>query len=367
LLLEQTFCYNISIMQTTVNILPKSQVEIKVVIPSQSIALKYEAVYQKLALSVNIPGFRPGKAPRNLIEANLGEEKIYQQVFDDLLFESYREAIKKHDLHPITYPQFKIEKFAKGKDLEVATTVSLRPKAKVGDYQKIKVKKKEPLVTAADVKKVRDDTFENWKKTKTGQQKTSQIEVAKTLSEAENKALQDKKLTFDEFMREVGVKDEEGLLQQIKIELEKQAQTKSELDFENAILDELVKMTAIDLPDVLIEHELVSMMKGLETQLVPLKIKLQDYLKEKNETEEKLKEKWKPVAEKRVKLEFALAEVTALEKIEVTEPEIEAVVHSVADQKIRAELEKPEQKVYIKYSLQREKTLEKLKKLASGN
>jgi len=352
-------------MHTNVKKLPKSQAEIQITIPAETISEKYESVYLKMAPDVKLQGFRPGKAPRNMIEGAIGEDKIYQEVFNDLMFEAYRNAVKEHDLEPITYPHFHIDEFQKGSDLKAHAVVHLRPAVKIGDYKKIKAKKSVPEVKDEDVKKVLDKAYENWMKSKGGQDAASPIITATTLSQAEAKAETQKQLTKDDFYKEVGATDESTLLSQIRHELEHQAQSRAEMDFENQILDQLEKLTDIDLPDILIEQELGSMMKSLETQLVPLKIKLEDYLKEKNETEEKLKEKWHPIATKRVKLEFALSEVTKNENIDVSEDEIITVINGAGDEKLKKELEKPEQKVYIKYSLQREKTLDRLKELAT--
>lgn len=374
-------------MATSLKKLPKSQVEITLTIDKNKLASQYEIVYQKMAKDVTLKGFRPGKAPRHLTETTIGSEKIYQEALNDLLFEVYRDAIKEHQLTPISYPEFKVGKFDPQKDVQVTVKISLRPQAKVKDYQKIKVKKQEvKKATDKEVKELIETSFTSWKEKTKNQnvgtesfQPNIKVETATTLSEAKQKAESEKpnekkdeffdisKLkepTFDDFLKVNLVKTREELEKKVHITLNEQKTLQNEKQFVNQIFEELLKKTEIELPEILIEQELSEMEKNLETQFRPVGISLDEYLQHKKKSREELKKEWRPQAEKNVKIEFALAALAEAEKIVIQDEEVQKTLNSVADPKIRQELEKPHQKVYIKYSLQREKTIEKLKEIA---
>jgi len=186
-------------MPTKLKNLPKSQVELELIIKGEKIATAYEEEYKKMAPSVTLKGFRPGMAPRNLIEDSLGRDRILQEALNDEIFESYRQAIKEHNLNPISYPEFKLDnlqkeaKLTKDKDLVVKTIVSIRPTAKLGNYQKIKVKRKEPnKVNEKEVKDLIEASFESWKsQQKEAKKKKNEIKVetASSLSEAKQKGI----------------------------------------------------------------------------------------------------------------------------------------------------------------------------------
>jgi len=171
--------------------------------------------------------------------------------------------------------------------------------------------------------------------------------------------------TFEDFLKANSVKTREELDIKVTESLSEQKINQEEKNFLNEILEQLVKMTNIDLPEVLIEQELKEMEQSMEAQFKPLGVSFDDYLKHQKKTRDDLKKEWKPQAEKSVKLEFALSEVAKSENIMITDEDINKVLSTVSDEKMRQELEKPEQKVYIKYSLQRDKTIQRLKDLAS--
>lgn len=395
-------------MLTKITKLPKSQVEIELIIEQIKIAAAYEKQYQKLALTVKIKGFRPGAAPRNLIENSLGREKILEETLNDLIFEAYREAVKEHQLTPISYPEFKVSTPDKNipptaKDLKVKAVISVRPQAKLNNYQKIRAKKKETTkVTEKEVKDLIQTSFESWKKQeeqrnpargwsavgrketkksfdKTQDRQKNKVETATTLSEARQKASGEQpttndqidisklgqELTFTDFLKANQVSTKEELEKKVEQSLNEQRTLKRDQDFVNEILEKLLKMTEIELPEVLINQELNEMERSLEAQFKPLGISVDEYLKHKKTSREELKEKWRPQAEKNVRIEFALSAVADQEKIFISDDEVTKVIAQVADEKIRRELERKEQKVYIKYSLQREKTINRLKEIAA--
>lgn len=115
-------------------------------------------VYLKNRNSFNIPGFRKGKAPKQIIEANYGKEVFYGDALDKLMQEAYIKAIEELELEPIDRPQADVEGLEdEDKDLVLKFEVETKPVPEIGDYSKIEVVKDELQL---DEKKV-DEYIEN--------------------------------------------------------------------------------------------------------------------------------------------------------------------------------------------------------------
>ena len=112
---------------------------------------------KNLANRVNIPGFRKGKAPQNVIENHLGKGAILDEAADMLIQKSSREAMQEEKLSPVTEPQAKIVTCEDGKDFVFTLTFTPYPEVKLGEYTNIEVEKVVEPVTDEDVEKQIDE------------------------------------------------------------------------------------------------------------------------------------------------------------------------------------------------------------------
>lgn len=102
---------------------------------------------QKLAGQVNIPGFRKGKAPRNIIEMHYGKEAVKQEAFELVANQCYTEALEQEKLIPVSDPKVEDSVFEENKDMELTIKVTLKPEVKLGDYKELHVEKEAVEVT----------------------------------------------------------------------------------------------------------------------------------------------------------------------------------------------------------------------------
>lgn len=101
-----------------------------------------------LAKKAKIPGFRPGKAPKNIVEKHYGDE-VRNEVMHRLVTESYLKALQEHNLNPVDMPQIdNVSALAKGSPLTFTATVEVRPNIDLGTYDGIEVK--EENITVSD-------------------------------------------------------------------------------------------------------------------------------------------------------------------------------------------------------------------------
>lgn len=101
----------------------------------------------KIAGQVNIPGFRKGKAPRNIIEMHYGKEAVKQEAFELVANQCYTEALEQEKLIPVSDPKVEDSVFEENKDMELTIKVTLKPEVKLGDYKELHVEKEAVEVT----------------------------------------------------------------------------------------------------------------------------------------------------------------------------------------------------------------------------
>jgi len=119
-----------------------------------------QKAYLKKRKDINIDGFRPGKAPRGVLETQFGQGVFYEDAIDIAFPDAYRAAIDEHNLFPVSSPDLSIEKIGKEEGLVFTAEFWVKPEVKLGDYKKIKAKRTEPKVTDKDVKAELDRVVE---------------------------------------------------------------------------------------------------------------------------------------------------------------------------------------------------------------
>lgn len=130
-------------METKVEKLENNLVKLDIEIDAETAEKEYNKACKRLAQRVNIPGFRKGKAPRAILEKNIGEESIKHDVLDSLLPSAFSEAIEKNDLNIITQPYLESYEFELGKPVKVVAKVELKPEVKFEQYKGLDVEVEE--------------------------------------------------------------------------------------------------------------------------------------------------------------------------------------------------------------------------------
>lgn len=116
--------------------LPKSQVEIQILVPAAAFQKFIDAAAEELSKDLKIDGFRPGKAPRNVVEQKFGAEKILAHGVERAIKKTYVDAVTKNKLNTIGEPKITITKIAAGNDLEYKAVAAVMPEVKLSNYRK---------------------------------------------------------------------------------------------------------------------------------------------------------------------------------------------------------------------------------------
>jgi trigger factor len=128
-----------------------NKVKLHIVVPAPEFERAIDAAFRKLAREVRVPGFRPGKAPRRLLEARLGSEVAREQALQDALPEYYVDAVKEHDVDVIAPPEIEIISGQDDGDVEFDAVVEIRPQVRLVGYDELRVELPFQAVSDADV------------------------------------------------------------------------------------------------------------------------------------------------------------------------------------------------------------------------
>lgn len=147
-------------MNVTVTPAPKSSVTLEVEVPSEQLARAVEAAVRRLGQRTRVPGFRPGRAPRAMLERVLGPGAVLDEAVDQLVEEAYRAAIVEAKIIPLGQANVEVVQAEEGKPLVFRATVPVRPEVKLGDYKNVPFRPEIEPVDEGRVERVLEDLRE---------------------------------------------------------------------------------------------------------------------------------------------------------------------------------------------------------------
>lgn len=135
--------------------LPKNTLKLTFTIPHEDLQPFLMAAAETLSQKANIPGFRPGKAPFEMVKQHLGEMKIYEAALETIVRKTYIDALEEHKLETVGSPKIDLEKMAPDNDLVYTAEVSRMPKVlRLADVKDIKIDINKKGITEDDVTRV---------------------------------------------------------------------------------------------------------------------------------------------------------------------------------------------------------------------
>ena len=130
-----------------------NEVKLEITVEAEKFENAMKKVYFQNAKYINIPGFRKGKAPMNIVEKYYGAQIFYEDAFNDVATQSYGEALDENNIDAVSRPVVDIVQMEKGKDLIFTAVVQVKPEVELGKYKGISLKKVEYKVEDKDVEK----------------------------------------------------------------------------------------------------------------------------------------------------------------------------------------------------------------------
>jgi trigger factor len=418
--------------------IPESQIVLTIEVPQERLEGALDSAYRKLARRARIPGFRPGKAPRALIERHYGREALIDEALDALVPEVYREALERdEEIEPIAMPRLVVETV---EPLVVKATIPVKPTVELGDFRSVRVERPrvevdperidrtledlrrryatlEPVerpvqwgdVVRADVRaeagermlfEEEDAEFKltegrivslpGFAERMIGAAKGAVLEFDLTVPED----LRDKRIAGkpchytvtvkevkeevlpelnDDFAREVGegFPSLRALRERIEADIKEGEEARAEREYQDRIIDEILKQATIEYPSVLLDREMDRLIRdhlGPDTDRADFR----RYLERIGKTEEEFLAELRPVADDRVRRSLVLTAVAEAEHLDVTDAEVDAEIErlvassGVEAAQMRQVFDTEGGRRSLRNSLLTRKTLDRLVAIASG-
>jgi len=360
-------------------------------IPQEDVQRILEEVYTEIEKTASIPGFRVGKAPRDLVK-KVHAEKARDETLKRLIVEGYSNALKKHDITPLGSPEVTDVKFEEGKLLFFKVKIDRRPRFKLKEYKGIHVEKQLIAIKEEDVAKgleglreyaaryvtlndkaldyqyyavcdfeytvdgkatrrndmlflmdkqsLLPDVVKNMVGMKTGEERTfgvtfpstfpdKQLQGKKADYKIKVKEIQEKQLPdlSDELAKDLGMDNLQTLKEKVKEELTKRMESTIRDGMKNQLLRYLADGNIFDVPASMVDSQIAYLVEDAKERLTAKGVKKEDLDKKTGELEGKFREE----AIRSVRLSFILNEIGSSEKIDVSEKELEDTLHSIAE------------------------------------
>lgn len=387
-------------MKATMEKIDNHQVVFAIEVPQADVAKAVEGAYRRLASRVNIPGFRKGKAPRNILERHIGgKQALLDEAFEMIASPAYAQAVRDNGVEPVSQPEIDVVTLEEDKDLVFKATVTVKPEITLGQYKGLKVTKTVEAVEAEKIEEqiktmrerhakmvvaegaaIEDGDFAiidfegfvddvafpggegkayplqigsntfipGFESQLIGVKAGEQVDVKVTFPteyHAENLAGKDAvfKVTVqdvkrkelpeldDEFVKEVSeFNTVEELKADITNKLEKAAEEKAEREFRNEVVKQAVENATMDIPQVMVENRVESMIDDMRANLESRGMKLEQYMQYMNMDMATLRANYQEAALANVKTDLLLEAIVKAEALEVSEAEVNAEIEAIA-------------------------------------
>jgi len=270
-------------MKTEIKKLDGTKRELSVAVSGELIKNKFEDVFAQIAKEAKVPGFRPGKAPRDVLEKHYAAS-VHEQVLKELVPDVYNQAIATEKLDVIELPQISDVKLDRA-NLSFKAVVEVSPEIQVKNYKNQKINFKKVVVTADEIKK--------------------QIDSVREARKAD--ALDDK------FSRSLGYPSLADLEKTMERQLYITKENQERARIENGLIENLMQGLEFKLPQGLVNRQIQDMLRQTKLDLA-----MKGLPRDKIEEQEKLLlEGIEPEAKKQVKVYLVLAEIARKENIAI--------------------------------------------------
>ena len=378
-------------MKVTSEPIENRQVKLNIEIDASEQEEYIDKTYKRLVKKVNVPGFRKGKAPRDILERHIGRDALVNEALDDILPKVYTQAIEEEKIEPVGRPQIEL---VQTEPVIFNAIIPLAPEVKLGDYHSISIERPKVSVSdeekeaalnhlreqqatlvpvdrpvqmgdvvTIDVEGIRDgeafpisndQVFELVEESPLPLPGFSQKLVGISSGglanfdlsypdDYERKELAGKHYSFkvsvkevkekqlpefnDEFAASLESENMDKLKEKIADGLQERAEQAAQFEYEKQIIDKVVELSEISYPPVVVDDEIDRMIEEEKKRFVEGEKGLENYLNSVNKTLEQHREELKPVALDRVIRSLALTEVAKSEEVKAEDAEIEEEIN----------------------------------------
>lgn len=380
-----------ALMESRVEPVEGNKVKVSVEVPADDFEREVDAAFKRMAREVRLPGFRPGKVPRKVLEARLGSEAARNDALQHALPEYYAQAVAEHEVDVIAPPEIEITAGQDEGPVTFDAVVEIRPEVVVGGYASLRVTIDSPEATDADV----DERVEHLR-----QQFSTLTDVDRAAAEGDTVTVDItgsrdgeplEGLVAEDYQYRVGsgavvpeldenlvgasagdtvtfsaenpndgeaidfevvvkgVKEPvlpdlddafaeeasefstvEELRADLRTRLAGVKRSQAQMALREAVADAISELVEDDPPEALVEGEMQTRLQDLALRLQAQGIDLGDYMRATGQDPDAFREDLRTAAQRSVKVDLALRAVAAAEGIEVDDDELDHEIEMVA-------------------------------------
>ncbi len=301
-----------------------SKAIIEAEIPAETIEKHKQDIIKEAQKDFEKKGFRKGNVPLNMVEEEMGEEKIMGETANKALNEAYPELIKEHDLKVVSAPKVSVTKFAPGNPLGFKAEVAIVPEFNLSNYRKIgeevmkEAEKGEVEVSEEELNQIINQILQMYTQAKEKEDKKEKPGNPPASGETETP-----KLT-DEFVKTLGkFENIEDFKNKVRENLKQEKEMARTRENRENIADRLIKETELEIPEAAVEGELQSIRQRLEEDLKNKDMTMDEYMEKMGTTEEEFIKEQRNHIEKQLKTKIILEKIAEEEGIEPDEKQVE--------------------------------------------
>ena len=383
-------------MKTSVEDISSVKKKLLIEIESQEVDNKLDGAYKKLSKKAKIPGFRPGKAPRKMLEMHFGNQ-VVEDVTRDLINETLPKAIEEVEIFPLGPPLLEKNALAQGNIFTYSAIIEVLPQFELKNYLKLEAEKEKYSITKKDVQNQLDQIRKNqgkltsidhkrpikkddyvildyegfeegrpvdgikssnfllnvgsndfhldFEESLIGLKKDSETEINVDFEDNYyHSKLAGKNINFkvkiidikemilpelnDEFAQNIGAdfKDLKEMKNKVKETVAAEEKKRIDRELKQRLLQKISESVDFELPQTLVETEINSAVENVKQNL----IRSGSNLEKMGLSEEKIRNDFRPVSEKRVKEMLILSTIAKQDEINVDEKDLEKTFNDLA-------------------------------------
>ena len=290
-------------MKVTAKTIAPCQQQLEIVLSAEAVAQAYDAVYRDIQREAVLPGFRKGKAPRDLLEKHHGQA-AKEEVLKRLIGDAIHQATEERQWQLVGRCDVSAVQLDQAKGLQFVAEIEIAPEFALGAYTGLVLQRPSADVTDADVNQVLSSLQEHHAQmvpTGSGEEKQKQLPALD-----------------DAFAKDIGFESLESLRKRVRLDAATQRQEEGRRALEQQLYDALLTQVRFDVPPSLVERQAERLKRNLAARLL-----MQGMTEEQAKQEmAKFEQELAVNAQRQVKLRFVLDRIAQEERISVAQEDL---------------------------------------------
>ena len=280
------------------------KVQMSIELEAAAVESRYQEVLRDFQRQANLPGFREGRAPADLVEKRYADQ-AREELLKSLIPEVYHQSVRSQKVQPVSLPKISGVQYVRGQKLTFSAEFEEAPSVNVKNYKGLKLKRVTAEVSAEELEKA----MQHLRESRAGQKETPPE-------------------LNDEFAKSMGLETLESLREAVKKELSVYKRAESHEKMKIELFEKLLVMAAFPVPESLVDKQTERLIADTRQHYARLGMSEGQWKQE----EEKVRSEAAARSKDQIKIYFILQRIAELEEIEADEIELAARIEALAKQ-----------------------------------